>query len=435
MKRRLYRGADYRRAQNIEEMRAIARRRTPNFSFEYVEGGAEDEVTLRRNRAVFEEIAFLPRTLVNVAERRQAIDLFGKPSVSPFLIGPTGFNGLLTHRGDVALARAAAKAGIPFVLSNASTVALEEVVAEAGGRVWMQLYLYRTRAFAARLVERVDRAGLEALVVTTDSAIFGNREWDRRNYKRPLKLDLRNTIDVALHPRWLFDVMVPHGVPRFKNLGDLLPPGQDSARGAASALARELDPSLNWDDIRWLRRLWSGKLIVKGIITVEDALLAAECGVDGIVLTNHGGRQLDGAISAMEILPDVAAAVGDRLTVLIDGGFRRGSDIVKARLLGAHAAMLGRATLYGLAAGGEAGAAHAIDILKTEVDRVLGLLGFSDINAMDPGCLRWPARTVRLAAEAQLQRSEDLTGSMRTGAALSPARPLSQTVPKREMSS
>src|SRR4051812_22733081 len=299
MKRRLYRGADYRRAQNIEELRETARRRTPNFSFEYVEGGAEDEVTLRRNRAVFEEIAFLPRTLVDVAERRQDIALFGKTSASPFLIGPTGFNGLLTHRGDVALARAASKAGIPFVLSNASTVALEEVAAEAGGRVWMQLYLYRTREYAAQLVERVARAGLEVLVVTTDSAIFGNREWDKRNYRRPLQLDLRNTIDVALHPRWLFDVMVPHGMPRFKNLGDLLPPGEDSARGAAFALARELDPSLNWDDIQWLRQQWSGKLIVKGILTVEDALLAAECGVDGIVLINHGGRQLDGAISAM----------------------------------------------------------------------------------------------------------------------------------------
>lgn len=407
MKRRLYRGFDHRRAQNIEELREIARRRTPNFSFEYVEGGAEDEVTLRRNRAAFEEIALLPRALVDVAQRRQGVELFGKSSASPFIIGPTGFNGLLTHRGDVALARAAAKAGIPFVPSNASTVALEEVASEAGGRVWMQLYLYRTRAYAAQLVERVARAGLEALVVTTDSAIFGNREWDKLNYKRPLHLDLRNTIDVALHPRWLFDVMIPHGVPRFKNLGDLLPEGKDSVRGAASALARELDPSLNWDDIRWLRRLWSGKLIVKGIITAEDAMLAAECGADGIVLSNHGGRQLDGAVSAMDTLPDVAAAVGDRLTVFIDGGFRRGSDIVKARLLGAHAAMLGRATLYGLAAGGEAGAAHAIEILKTEIDRVLGLLGFPDINAMDPRCLRWPARTMRLAAEARWAGNRD----------------------------
>jgi (S)-mandelate dehydrogenase len=407
MQRHLYGGSDFRRAQNIEELRVIARRRIPNFSFEYVEGGAEDEVTLRRNRTVFEEIALLPRTLVNVAERRQGIDLFGKPSASAFLIGPTGFNGLLTHRGDVALARAAAQAGIPFVLSNASTVSLEDVAKEAGGRVWMQLYLYRTREYAARLVDRIDKVGLEALVVTTDSAIFGNREWDRRNYRRPLELTLRNTIDVALHPRWLFDVMVPHGVPRFKNLGDLLPPGQDSARGAASALARELDPSLNWDDILWLRRLWPRKLIIKGILTVEDALLAAETGADGIVLSNHGGRQLDGAISGMEILPDVVAAVGDRLTVLIDGGFRRGSDIVKARLLGAHAVMLGRATLYGLAAGGEPGARHAIEILTTEIDRVLGLLGFSDINHMDAQCVRWPQRAAQLAADPVVHQNRN----------------------------
>jgi (S)-mandelate dehydrogenase len=192
----------------------------------------------------------VPRTLVDVAERRQQIELFGKPLALPFLIGPTGFNGLLTHQGDLLLARAAAKAGIPFILSNASTIALEEIAQQAGGRVWMQLYLYRTREYAARLVERVDRPGLEALIVTTDSNLFGNREWDRRNYARPLQLNLRNMFDVLCHPRWLFDVLIPHGVPRFKNLGDLLPPGQDSARGAASALAKEFDPSLNWKDIR-----------------------------------------------------------------------------------------------------------------------------------------------------------------------------------------
>lgn len=393
MKRRLYRGLDFRRAQNIEELRGIARRRTPNFFFEYVEGGAEDEVTLKRNRSVFEDIVLLPRTLVNVAERSQKIKLFGKPSASPFLIGPTGSNGMITHEADLKLARAAIKAGIPFTLSNVSTVAMEDIAQQAGervgGRLWMQLYLYRTREFARKIVERADRAGFEALVVTTDSAVYGNREWDRRNFARPFKLDFRNIIDVALHPRWLFDVVVPHGMPRFKNLGDLLPPGQDSAKGASAAIGKELDPSLSWEDIRWLRDLWPRTLIIKGISTVEDALLAINCGADGIVLTNHGGRQLDGAISAMEILPEVAATVGDELTVLIDGGFRRGSDIVKALLLGADAVLLGRATLYGLAAGGEAGAAHAIDILRAEVDRVLGLMGFADINKMDPRCLRW----------------------------------------------
>ena len=393
MKRLLYRGSDFRRAQNIEELQGIAKRRTPNFFFEYIEGGAEDEVTLKRNRSVFEDIALLPRTLVNVAERSQTIELFGKPSASPFLIGPTGSNGLITHQADLKLACAAARAGIPFTLSNVSTVAMEDIAEQAGnqagGRLWMQLYLYRTREFARKIAERADRAGFEALVVTTDSAVYGNREWDRRNFARPFKLNLRNTIDVGLHLRWLFDVVIPHGMPRFKNLGDLLPPGQDSAKGASAAIGKELDPSLSWEDIRWLRDYWPRTLIIKGISTVEDALLAAEYGADGIVLSNHGGRQLDGAVSVMEVLPEVAAAVGGKLTILIDGGFRRGSDIVKARLLGADAVLLGRATLYGLAAGGEAGAAHAIDILRTEVDRVLGLLGYPDITKMNPGCVRW----------------------------------------------
>jgi (S)-mandelate dehydrogenase len=396
VRRRLYQGSKFHRAQNIEELRGIARRRTPNFVFEYVEGGAEDEVTLRRNRSVFEDIALLPRTLVDVSQRNQKVALFGKPSASPFVIGPTGYNGMLTHEGDLHLARAAAKAGIPFTLSNVSTVALEEIAQKAGtrvgGRVWMQLYVYRTREFARKIAERAERAGFEALVVTTDSAVYGNREWDQRNFRRPLKLNLPNTFDVALHPRWVLDVLIPHGMPRFKNLGDLLPPGQDSAAGASAAIGKELDPSLTWEDIRWLRGIWPRTLIVKGISTVEDAVLAAECGADGIVLSNHGGRQLDGAISAMEILPEVAARVGDQVTILIDGGFRRGSDIVKAILLGADAVLLGRATLYGLAAGGEAGATHAIDILKSEINRVLGLLGAADINKMDPRCVRWRDR-------------------------------------------
>ena len=401
MKRRLYRGTDYRRAHSIDELREVARRRVPNFCFEYVEGGSDDEVTLKRNRSVFEQIGFVPRTLVDVSARSQSIDLFGKPSAAPFMIGPTGFSGLLTREGDLALARAAASAGIPYILSNASTMRLEEVVRRAGGRVWMQLYLYRTRDYAARLVDRMKAVGVEALVVTTDSAIFGNREWDRRNYARPLKLDLRNTIDVMLHPRWIFDVLVPHGMPRFANLGDMLPPGQDSVQGAASAISKELDPSLNWADIRWLRDIWPGKLIVKGVMCVEDAVTAAKSGADGIVLSNHGGRQLDGAISAMEILPEVAAEVGGQLTVMLDGGFRRGSDIVKARALGADAVLLGRATTYGLAAGGEAGVAHAIGLLKTEVDRVVGLLGCSDLSQLDASYIRWPGQSGASGNSAQ----------------------------------
>lgn len=367
----------------------MARRRMPNFAFEYVEGGAEEEVTLHRNRAVFDDIALVPRTLVDVSKRRLDTRLFDKPSALPFLIGPTGFNGFLTHEGDVRLAQAAADAGIPFTLSTVSTVTLEEVAKRAGGRLWMQLYIYRTRAFAQKLVERVERAGFEALVLTVDSSVYGNREWDLRNFRRPMALDPRNKLDVLLHPRWLLDVMIPHGTPRFANVADLFPPGQDSARGASAAIGKELDPSVTWNDVAWLRDLWPRTLIIKGIGSVEDAILAHRYGADGIVLSNHGGRQLDGAVSAMEILPEVARALKGQLTIMIDGGFRRGSDIVKALLLGADAVLLGRATIYGLAAGGQPGAARAIEILRTEIERVIGLLGADSIAALDPACLRW----------------------------------------------
>ena len=380
---------DVGRALNIEDLRQIARRRMPNFAFEYVEGGAEEEVTLRRNRSVFDDIALIPRTLVDVSQRDLGIELFGQPSALPFLIGPTGFNGFLTHEGDVQLALAAAKSGIPFTLSTVSTIPLEDVAKRAGGRLWMQLYIYRTREFAQRLVERVERAGFEALVLTVDSSVYGNREWDLRNFRRPMQMDLRNKIDVLQHPRWLFDVMIPHGTPRFANVADLFPPGQASVRGASAAIGKQLDPSVSWNDVAWLRDLWPRTLIIKGINSVEDAVLAAHYGADGIVLSNHGGRQLDGAVSSMEILSEVVGTLNGQLTVMIDGGFRRGSDIVKALLLGADAVLLGRATVYGLAAGGHAGALRAIDILRTEVERVMGLLGAPSIASLDPGCVRW----------------------------------------------
>lgn len=398
MQRRLYTGNDPRRAHSIEELRGMAQRRVPNFCFEYVEGGSEDECTLRRNRDVFAEIAFRPRSLVDVSKRDIGIDLFGRRSNAPFMIGPTGFSGLLSREGDIALASAAAAAGIPYILSNASTVALERVVERAGGRVWMQVYMYRTRDFVAKLAERAKNANVEALVVTTDSAIYGKREWDLRNYARPLKLDLRNTLDVLAHPRWMMDVLWPHGMPRFANLGDLLPPGQDSVRGAASALAKELDPSLSWDDIRWLRDRWPGKLIVKGLIHPDDAVRAVALGADGIVLSNHGGRQLDGSVSAMEVLPEVVDAVKGRLAIMLDGGFRRGSDIVKAMALGADAVLLGRATTWGLGAGGRAGVDRAIEILKTEVDRVIGLLGVGSIAELDARYIEWPRVAQRSAS-------------------------------------
>jgi (S)-mandelate dehydrogenase len=294
----------------------------------------------------------------------------------------------MTHEGDIELAIAAARAGIPFTLSTVSTAALEDVARRAGGRLWMQLYLYRNREWVRQLIERADRAGYEALVLTVDISVYGNREWDVRNFRRPMQLDLRNKLDVLMHPRWLFDVMIPHGTPRLSNVADLLPPGV-TARGASAALGANHNSSLSWEDVAWLRDVWPRKLIIKGVNSLGDATRAAEYGADGVVLSNHGGRQLDGAISPMEVLPEVTAALKDRLTIMVDGGFRRGSDIVKALLLGADAVLIGRAGLYGLGAGGGPGAARAIDILKSEIDRVMGLLGTDSIAGLDPGCVRW----------------------------------------------
>lgn len=386
--RRYYPGRDVERARSIEELRRMAVRRIPNFCREYLEGGAEDEITLRRNLSAFDRWAFLPRTLVDVTRRSQSIDLFGQAIAAPFLIGPTGFNGMLTRQGDLALARAAAAAGVPFTLSNVSNTPLEDIAEQAGGRLWMQVYLYRSRRFVQAIAERARHAGFEALIVTTDVPVYGNREWDARNFRAEARLTLRNMIETACHPRWLCDVFLPDGMPRFRNLGELLPPGKDHAAGASALLAQELDPSLNWQDIAWLRDLWPGKLIVKGILDPRDAEQARRIGADAVILSNHGGRQLDGAVSPLGVLPEVAALLKGHLTILIDGGFRRGSDIVKARALGADAILLGRATLYGLAAGGEKGAARAIRLLAQEVDRILALLGCTDIRNLGPDILR-----------------------------------------------
>jgi (S)-mandelate dehydrogenase len=371
---------DIRNALSIEELRAMAHRYVPNFALEYVEGGSDDEATLRWNRAALEAVRFVPNTLMDTGARRQDIQLFGRESKSPLIVAPTGLNGMLRHRGDVALARAAAKAGIPFTLSTVSNVRLEEVASEAGGRLWMQLYVFKDRQIAKDIVERAERAGYEALVFTSDANVFGNREWDRRNYRAPAKLTLRNLIDVALHPSWAFDVMIPHGAPTFANIADYLTREQQTARAGVAAIPKLFAADISWEDVAWLRKAWPRKLIVKGILNDADARRAADLGVDGIVVTNHGGRQLDGCVSPIETLPDIAKAVGDRLTVIVDSGFRRGGDVVKALALGAHAVMVGRATLYGLAAGGEAGVQRALSILTSEIDRVLGQLGCPSID-------------------------------------------------------
>jgi (S)-mandelate dehydrogenase len=386
-RRRAFRGTNPARAMHIGDLREIARRKVPNFVFEYVEGGSEDEATLRHNRAALEALRFVPRTLVDTRTRHQRIQLFGRESPSPLVIAPTGGNGMIHPLGDIALARAAARFGIPFCLSTVSTVRLEHLAAQAPGRLWMQLYVMENRKVAEDIVARAAAAGYEALVFTTDANVFGSREWDRRNYRSPGKPTLLNLLDAVRHPRWLYEVLVRRGVPRFENFASFLPPGQARALGGSTIIPRLFGPSICWDDIGWLRRLWPGKLLVKGVLSVADAERAAELGCDGIVLTNHGGRQLDHCVAPIEVLPAIAEAVGKRMTLIIDSGFRRGTDVIKALALGAHAVMIGRATLYGLTAAGQRGAERALEILTDEIDRTLGHLGCCSVAELGPHLL------------------------------------------------
>jgi (S)-mandelate dehydrogenase len=386
-KRRPFRGLDVAHALNIADLRSIAQRRIPGFVFEYAESGAEDEATLRNNRAALERLWLLPRTLVNTTARQQQCTLLGGPAQSPLIIAPTGLNGLLRADGDVMLARAAARRGIPFTLSTVSTTRLEEVAQRAGGRLWMQLYVVKERAIAQDVMRRAGAAGYEALVFTTDANVFGSREWDQRGYRRPGKPAVRAALDTLRHPRWLWQVLLRRGMPRFRNLEAFLPAGL-TPMGASTVIPRLFDASICWEDIAWIREHWRGKLLLKGVLNAADAERAAQLGCDGIVVSNHGGRQLDYCVAGIEVLPEIVAAVGTRLAVLVDGGFRRGTDVIKALALGAQGVMLGRATLYDLIAGGEPGVERALAILTTEIDRALGQMGCNGLGELTPQMVR-----------------------------------------------
>jgi (S)-mandelate dehydrogenase len=386
--RSYYAGRDFRRASTIEELRRVAMQRVPRFVFEYVEGGAEDEVSLRRNRDVFERITWLPRTLVGLTIPDLATELFGESLHLPLVIAPTGFNGMLWPLGDLALAKAASAAGIPFTLSTVSNYDVVKMGRELPGKIWFQLYPVKDQKTADRLVDRAAEAGCTRLVVTSDTPVLGAREWDRRNYRDPMQLSLASILDVLAHPRWLKQVMIPRGAPEFANLAEFLPAGSRSALQGVRFMGTQINPSLCWADIERLRQRWSGSLILKGILCADDARRSLDAGADGIVLSNHGGRQLDTTVAGIEALPAVRAAVGDKLTVLVDGGFRRGADVLKALALGADGVMLGRAALYGLGAGGEAGVSHALSLLRVEMERVLTLLGCRSLDELGPHVVR-----------------------------------------------
>jgi (S)-mandelate dehydrogenase len=362
------------RAVNIEDLRRLARARLPRSVFDFFDGGAEDETTLRDNRAAFERVRLLPKVLVDVHAVDTGVELFGQRSSLPMAIAPTGAIGAGRHDADLMIARAARAAGIPYSLATPATNSIEEIAEKAGGRLWFQLYLLKKRDFRMQLVARAKAAGYEALLVTVDLTTGGKRERDLRNdFAAPFVPTWRNSRDVLFKPAWLAG-MARRGVPQMKNLVGMLnkPP---RLTDVAASVGRELDASFSWDDVKTLRDAWPGKLILKGIVHPADAERAVAAGGDGVVGSNHGGRQLDGAAATLDALPAVARAAGSKLTVLLDGGVRRGVDLLKARALGAQAVLTGRATLFGCMAGGEPGARRAIEILAGEFERAMMLCG------------------------------------------------------------
>lgn len=375
-------------AASVEDYRAAAKRRLTKIAFDYLEGGAEDLCALGRNRAAFAQYLFRPRVMRDVSACSCATTLFDRiPTTAPMIVGPTGLNGLFWPRGDEALARAACAKGVPFVLSTASTSLLEDVRRAApDGELWLQLYVQRDRRIAEDLMRRAVESSYRVLMITVDTPVHGKRDHDTRNgFRLPLTMSRRLITDCIRHPHWTWQ-MLRHGRPQLRNIARSLGEDEDLTRQAA-ALSREMDLSLHWKDLAWVRHHWPGEVIIKGIQTIEDARLAADYGADGIVISNHGGRQLDSAFAPLELLPAIADATGRSLKIFVDGGVRRGADVLKAVSLGAHAVLMGRAPLYGLAARGISGVEHVLDIMLSEMQVTMQLLGYSSIAALDKSLL------------------------------------------------
>ena len=377
---------DLSRVWTIDDLCRLAKKRLPRAVFDFFDGGAEDEATLRANRAAFEHVRLLPRMLVDVEKVDASVELFGKRSAYPIVIAPTGAIGLGWPGADVAIARSAAKFGIPYTLSTSATASIERIAREAGGRLWFQLYSLRNRAFTEKLVERARAADYEALVFTADVPVGGKRERDYHNdFTVPFSPSVRNLLDFATHPRWALRIAL-HGMPKIENLEGFVQDSESVAK-IASSVARNLDSSFTWERLKALRDAWPRRLLVKGILRADDAERAAAIGCDGIVVSNHGGRQLEGASASLDALPAIAAAVGSTLTLIVDSGVRRGGDALKARALGAHAVSVGRATLYGASVAGEAGAHRALEILTDELERSMQLCGARTMAEVGPHLL------------------------------------------------
>jgi (S)-mandelate dehydrogenase len=368
-------------AINVADFRRLAKQRLPRMIFDYLEGGAEDETGLARNTEAFDRLRLMPFKLRDISHRTLSCELFGRAISAPLVVAPTGLNGAFWPNGDMALAKAAAKANIPFALSTASNATIEEIADGAGGDLWFQLYVIH-RGLADALVARANAAGYTTLVLTVDFGVNGKRERDIRNgFAMPMRYSAKVVLDGMLHPRWSLD-MLARGMPKLKNLAS---PTAIDTQAQAALLKRQMDTSFDFEALKALRDRWPRTLVVKGLLAPSDVERCFALGVDGVVLSNHGGRQLDHAPAPMAVLPEIMKTPPGSL--LIDSGFRRGSDVIKAIASGASAVMLGRALLYGLAAAGEAGVSNVIDIFKDEIDRTMALIGCAAIAKLDSSYL------------------------------------------------
>jgi L-lactate dehydrogenase (cytochrome) len=370
------------KAASIGDLRAIARRRTPRAVFDYTDGAADGELSLNRARDAFNRVEFTPTVLRDVSEVDTSREILGQRSALPFAFGPTGFTRMMNHEGERAVAAVAERVGIPYALSTMGTTTIEDVAAAApGARKWFQLYLWRDRAPAKDLVQRAADAGYDTLMLTVDTPVGGARLRDVRNgLTVPPALSLRTFVDGAMHPNWWANLLTTEPL-TFASL--------ESTEGTvADLINRVFDPALTMADVEWLRGTWPGKLVIKGIQNVDDARRVVDAGADAVLLSNHGGRQLDRAPVPLELVPPVVDAVGDRAEVWVDTGITHGADIVAAIAFGARAALIGRAYLYGLMAGGQRGVEKAVEILTGEITRTLQLMGVNSVDELRPSHVR-----------------------------------------------
>lgn len=379
------------RAANVADLRRLARRRLPGGVFDYIDGGAEDELTMAANTAAYVGTSFAPRILRGIEKVNPASTLLGRPLTYPLVLAPTGFTRIADPDGELAVARAADRAGLPYTLSTLSTRSIEEVRAVSDGRLWFQVYAWRDRGLVREMIQRAASAGYEALVLTADTTVIGRRERDvRRGFTLPPAIGPATILDGAFHPNWTLSFLRADPI-RFANLAGTGIGDGSSAVALSDFVNSQYDPALSWADVDWLRSVWDGPIALKGVQSVGDAVLAAERGVDAIVLSNHGGRQLDGSPATFGLIAPVVDAIGGQAEVICDGGVRRGSDIVKALAAGASAVMAGRAYLYGLGAAGERGVDRVLDWFLDDVTRTMMLTGAATVADLDRSLIAAPA--------------------------------------------